>query len=1766
MTVTLPGADKPIGAEPTPSNIDTAAKLTGDLASAKALTDKGFESLGVDVKKKVLSVVSSAIGEDKVFSAIVESVPVDVMADLTGKKGATKLPLKDKAMLIDALTSKGGSDPTVSAPVGRFIDNVLASAPVREALRSTEKVPVSTGVEKIAGEAVPAKVAGGVHEPIVSKKAEVSPAQPTPPAAPGGTGVEPPTAPGEAKIDSVDSFEKFLEDPKNKASNKHSIAAGLSAKTPADLDRLLAMSEKYKAAQKKAFEDAQDPKLTPTEKLKLLEEGTGLGNAYQLSSEAIQAATNTGSWVEAEAMGESDKLGPRPMDWKTSKAGADWLREHSDRIAFKLPDEIKKPAEPVKPTEPVKPAEAAHAMDPLLMDVGVKSGMGMVQMAGGENVWRTPTITRAQFQKLTIAADKVGWHPTNVLDVKGKGVKADFEPNATPDQARIMAIKTRIGRLEMIAENDPAQAEAAKAEITRLKAEIATKPAVSETKPATTGTKTAEGATPATEITPGMSIAQKEEILGPMVKDKILNAPSFPKLVAASKSFQKSLGSQPRPDYEAFVSEQPWDLLSEHSGVLSAKSARAKTLKSLADAVIREADLPMQKPGRYRGMDYRIDWDKLGQSRQQGATPTVAPAAAKVEAEVAKVAATEGQRPAKDVKAELVSSIQEQIEAAPSEEAAFKAAIEKAGAKVELDAKKYEKQKADILNQIPKVTIDIPGDGKFTIVNTKENLTELLARAKAISTAAGAPVKVTRRGVSGEQAKAFAAEAAITPSLTEKVSEKLDKLAQDAKDRINKRGEGTTFGSGPLHELPNIRDYAIWGAARLAKFGLDKARFFAEMVNEFGKRITPHLERLYAESLTLFNRHTEIEKAKATPVQQIIDEASGAATAPKDTIRQIVDTLQSGLKTVRALKDHFTDAPQVSRAEVKLADDFLEADANRIKESLTELVKRELPPSERGIFITAINNATRRSPLLTGDPEAMYRHAAEVAGRIEDRGIEVQKKTAINTIKENVTKAIASPTVDLKFKGMIGDMVKQFSFTKPTEATLAKLRKIRDYLDSQEQQGHNVDMPKAVLESLELLNKTPIKDLPLHVLEAMRDRIALLEEMGRRTVANRELRWENEKAAKNRELAGEESNPIEKRPEFSQGLVEGASLTQKIRNFVNRRLDGQGLIDKALLPIDPILDLLGDAKGTYKGWLFKHVRNPLDLDFNSAIVARDRISKPLLDIIKKNGLNEESSRRVGVYAALQQEGGRERLMAMGATAAELDKVERTLSPAERSAYNSMRAELDKLLPQVQKLMHELYNIPVEPVENYFPMPRDWPKVEIEPKAPDQPKFGEEMAFDELGAWNDIAGDYERKTTKTEQGMTIERLKRAKTAIRIDAFEVFQQHINDVTHLLATQRDIKMIGELAKGDLFESKYGKVGQSLVLSWLDTFARQGRLTGLHRWNLLDTLRKNTSVGVIGFRLASQFVHLSNVPLGMERAGPINYASGLMESVTPEGQQFLKDNFAETFARGGGEPDLVQAMKEGGSVFGKQIVPKSAVRLGFLFARAIDQKNAQATALGVYFKELKAKGKDPAQYASMPVDKEAQAQALVMTRRAVASPLPKDVPMVLSRGALTGGNVSLGRAAFQFQNIFLDQWSNIRYDVPAYLRNNPVKAARLTFALITMIGAETLIRETAKEAIRSATGYKPKKEPSTGAQVFTEVARRFPFVSQLMAMALRPGAGVPILDSAKDVATGAHAAITGKTERASDRGAIRAVAGAAQLGGIPGASQVGELIEKSQ
>ncbi len=93
----------------------------------------------------------------------------------------------------------------------------------------------------------------------------------------------------------------------------------------------------------------------------------------------------------------------------------------------------------------------------------------------------------------------------------------------------------------------------------------------------------------------------------------ITEAPSWPRLVRAYKSFMKDLFfGIDDAELNADIVSDPASLLTAHASVMSAKSSRAQTLRRLADQVFAETGMPRLPEGKFRG-ENGLDFDTLAQ-------------------------------------------------------------------------------------------------------------------------------------------------------------------------------------------------------------------------------------------------------------------------------------------------------------------------------------------------------------------------------------------------------------------------------------------------------------------------------------------------------------------------------------------------------------------------------------------------------------------------------------------------------------------------------------------------------------------------------------------------------------------------------------------------------------------------------------------------------------------------------------------------------------------------------------------------------------------------------------------------------------------------------------------------------------------------------------------------------------------------------------------------------------------------------------------------
>ena len=827
-----------------------------------------------------------------------------------------------------------------------------------------------------------------------------------------------------------------------------------------------------------------------------------------------------------------------------------------------------------------------------------------------------------------------------------------------------------------------------------------------------------------------------------------------------------------------------------------------------------------------------------------------------------------------------------------------------------------------------------------------------------------------------------------------------------------------------------------------------------------------------------------------------------------------LDALQAVLKAQeRATQKGKAIGEKEAKENLSVAQDWLTAESRGLFTDITDYLKAALPKEYHSMFMNRINNAVIVPNLMTGNPKSMFHKVAAVAELIEIKSKEVHRQNLVSAINEAYTKALSSPTVDVGMKARIRSLLENYGMGSMSPKRRARLEETRKYVEKMDAQGLPHGVPENVMDDLELLNKVPIKELPVDVLQAIHDDILMMDKLGRLTVKSRKNIRINRANLALQDLATQKTNKWEDKEGIKPPSFGDLTGVQKLRNKITSLQNGMAFMDKVLLPVDAMMDWMDGGKGTYRGFLFKHIRNPLDRSFNLGLAMKREIMEPLREMQKKYKLTTEDAQKIGIHAITMMEDGHDRLVASGIPDADIALARKDYQNRKdyQEVYGHMRSTLDRLLPSVQKLMKEEYNLEVKPVDFYFPFLRDFSKYQ--PKLQESERYTKLSEVDQSGLngfMDGLQDDYtSRLTNETQKKFTIERKKNAATPIKYNAFDIFTQHINDVTHFLASQAELKHINRLVESDVFKEKYGVTGQRMMAGWLDTYARQGRVNPDQKIKWLDWLRRNSGAGMLAFRVVSQFKHLSNVPLAVQRAGAKNYWSAMNDVVTGKADSFLKENFPETYERGGGEIGIAEVAQQSNKTLRK------ASELGFLLEKKIDQINAQACALGTYKRLMEEKTGSGFDYLNQPVDKKAQAEAMVLSRRAVASPSSKDVPLAISRGALTGGNVSVARSLFQFSNIMLDQWSNIRHDFigAGILEKNPQLAGAMILAITAVIVAEDLIVTNIHDLENKILGYEPKKKESVAKSLSMEVLKRVPFANNVTSAILYGETGVPVL-----------------------------------------------------
>jgi hypothetical protein len=627
-------------------------------------------------------------------------------------------------------------------------------------------------------------------------------------------------------------------------------------------------------------------------------------------------------------------------------------------------------------------------------------------------------------------------------------------------------------------------------------------------------------------------------------------------------------------------------------------------------------------------------------------------------------------------------------------------------------------------------------------------------------------------------------------------------------------------------------------------------------------------------------------------------------------------------------------------------------------------------------------------------------------------------------------------------------------------------------------------------------------------------------------------------------------------------------------------------LDKVILPIDAAFDALDGAMAKFNGFLTTVIRKPIDLAWGVSANLNKQWTKEVNDLVSKYRFKERDGKMIGVYLYSLQKGGMERLEHSGWSKEMVERNNAKLTPQHLETAQAMQRAFKEIAPHVQRELYAEHGIQLTVLDSYFPIMRDHERFipGVDKLSEIMVKKGEIITMDDLmNRTHQFAEWGKEGSVQTDKTFSIERVDKPDQPIKLDSFEVFDRRVRDMAHFVSMERLLRDRAKMVRWQQFRDKYGDEGQKYVMDFLNAVATNGRNAYRNRW--LDSFRKRTSLGVIGGRMSSQFVHLANIPLSLLQLhlkSPGNSArlwwKGLEMSQTPEGKAWLDKYARETVERGTSEPATKELATKTYTYEGK------AERWGFAVMRKIDQVNTQATALGLYMADLELKGKNPLDFHKLPVDWDSLTDAMLRARRSVASPLTKDVPQILSRGG------SVFRSLFQFQNVFLDQYSNIRHEGVAAFKKarkgDSSMAAAVVGAVTGMLAIETGIKYGFKELWNTVTGYESDKHSDKSKfdkhriqateLMMHEAFKRIPFAGQLETVfrtLVRSSegekgdlrVGVPALDTAIALPQRTYEMLTSSK---NDKGlnVLRFLTSAGTAYGLVGAGQTGEIAQRAE
>lgn len=818
--------------------------------------------------------------------------------------------------------------------------------------------------------------------------------------------------------------------------------------------------------------------------------------------------------------------------------------------------------------------------------------------------------------------------------------------------------------------------------------------------------------------------------------------------------------------------------------------------------------------------------------------------------------------------------------------------------------------------------------------------------------------------------------------------------------------------------------------------------------------------------------------------------------------------------------------------ESKYQGRWREAEQNTARDMVFKYLKEYAPKEVQSKFLSAIRDAK--------DPKGL----AKVFGRIDAAVENFNKSSMIRMLKTKIDRIASSGKIAIEYKQKIGELLEGFSFTQPTSERLARLNDLQKYVNEQEAAGNDISVPQYLTDSLDILSQKSLSAMTFGEIKNIFDKVELMEKLGETKLWARKTLYEAEKQQKLDIITGSDLNKLNfNEVEKANGVgAKKPGMLDRLLDSMSNAKEYMRLLHKTMWPMQHLFDWFGES-------LTRTFKTPVDQAWGRFQEKVNALHDEVMTKIKDLNLTEESLERIGVYGALMQEGGRKKLLNNYTEKALREFETKGLTPEEKKFYDFMRKELDTARPQLERFMRDVHNAPLGKVANYFPFHTDWSlltNAEIQDRLKQLPEY-----------------DIQKKNVNLK--MTKARTDtKGVQKIRVDAADVFLNHMENVYYALEMGKTVKQLQEIAGTEDFRNAVGDMGQHMMREWVDLIARKGGPRGgdmNNAWRTINKLRKNIGVSMLGFNPATILIHVLPVVQGSGVIGHWAFRGYGEVSKNPEWRAFVMENSPEVRNRLGGDDP---AYREFGNTWWENLQNASLKPI-----TKVNGHSAAGVWAGAYMKWSAENGR-PIDIKAPEADGIAYAEQVV--KQTQSSGMAKDAPLLLSRGLGVADSRNLAKLLFQFSTPMFYRYGLVSEMAPELWRaGEHAKAAGIVVSQLANALGELMIRHGTKVALGTigallfGEAQKKGKETPMWSEYIHDLLKTyplFPMVMDSIDYGTMPGALLSeissTLDSAKNVRN-AH-----QLETKLKWAAITGVKAASILVGIPQGRRAASAISR--